>query len=1118
MAISYLTEETPLAVSDHNSVFDAMDEALSILFNGQSPFLYLPKSGGGSVEEAGLCGVFVVFGTKANRKIFSAVDSHDQAAIDSAVAAESLGTADHTLKQVTLGLAAGYLENSLVTQKRSVTPPSGPAEDYWVRVEATTGVFQHEHPHELAALDVVFEGHADRTFEWPVEWDKFRCIRFHNLDSDATPLVITMEETAEEITLNRWECVAVRRNAAGTSWVEEGFVLWRMRDEDLVRFGGTIPWNDKRRATLGADLTVWESDGANNVASLALVHWLCDYFSTAITPPSVHTQCGDGLGGSFDERTGFWFDLSNFTRNAGTLAPFPDPTADTTPLYQLAWHGGQMLVFTKNLDASTVFASGSPTIAQLLSGDAATGLTLEIDSGGNSAHLVLTTETGKDYADVMPVGSNLGASGHPFTVDANGVGYSVPAAMDGTWSGIKRLANDTERSETVVGIGTSVTTDYQPLKAENASDGSLEWPPFDTTAGDVEGWAFADATKNNDHGTFMTNSPKWDGRAYVVNVELECAPVDGCFPNEDVAASFSGCSLATLQECVVAEYSKVNWFQASVIQEWPPAPHGGAWLTPNYSRRSREPLDSVTPIANPHLSQYLGNAAGDDWTARQTLTYPASRGIKRQLPVDASSGDPYVVSPYLGPAYMQAQDSSQLIVGSFATSGWWETNRTDAIAGNAIGSEVRPVIAIPTMARHFNAFAQRLNSLMRIVPFSFFDAQYYGTLFRPDYSDGGIFGGHVYPYGFICYSTGSVATRATDLGLTVRDFQTEFSGYSGYADMDIDGRYGSGSTGPAFDASNGTGWNAWNKDLPRWFYPAASLARNESAQIDDTSPGTGWVQGELAYSTVGPAVDWYWWQYDNDSSFDFPDFDYIRADDVATLADDLGIPFRLVRLFASWEPYQFIPDRVGLGCKVCPVAGGGSATREEVRLVPAIISESFVCFAGTDERWAAHGLVRVSDWPACPATQGTDDATAQQSNADPMHGLNRSGSGDVIEYPYGFTPASGTPDTTWENGDPFEGEARHLSFESYDTAPTPPSGWTGPIHRLASYPVPITEWGASEIETHAAPACDAKFVRLSDLSQKFDAADLWSQNGGSGAWGGEGAFAVHLMPGGITKT
>lgn len=1114
MAIAYLAEGDPITITEANAVFDAADDAFRVLFNSQSPLLYKPYSGSSSYEESGLAGVLFVFGTQASRVIFSGTASHDQSAIDTATAAASVvGTPDHTLKQVELDLAAGYLGNSLVAQTRLTTPPSGPDEYYWVKVEFLTGYYHHEKIHELAVADVVFEGHAARTFDWLEEWNKFRCIRFHNLDADATDLVVTMEETGDTITLPRWSCKTVRRSADGTAWEEIGFLLWRMREDDLERFGGVMAWNDRRRATSGATSdSVWTSDGANNVASWALVWWLIDYFAVPITPPEVHDQCGDGLSDAFDNRTGLWFDLSDITRNAGTLSPYPDPTADATPIYQLAWHGGRMLVYTYNTDTTTSWAMGSPTIANLLAGDAATGLTLEVDVGGNTAHLLLTVETGKDYADIIPVATNIGASGHPLTVEADGTGYNVPAAADGTWGGIKRLADDTEDTETVVGIGGNASTDYTRAKAENASDGSVTWNPFDATIGDVKGWAFADATKNNDHSTFMSNSVKWDSRRLAVDVEVEIDPVDGRAPTDAAAATFCGSATSTLQECILAEASKLNWFQSSTIQEWPPAPWGGAWLTPNYARRSKPVVDDALALANPHVSDYLGRADGGDWTAFSGTAWPIPAQLKRQLPVNGNSGSHNVEDAELTTTYFEAPDSMKTILANYATTGWWASNRTDAIAGTVLTGETRDVIAVPIRARHFNVLAQRLNALLMVTPFSFFDAVYYGREFRPDYDTGGIFGGHVYPYGFVCYSTGTAATRAAALSITVRDFQTEFSGYGGYADMDIDGRYGSGGTGPAFDYSAGTGWNAWNKDLPRWFYPAASLTRNESAQIDSASPGSGWVQGEIAYTITG--TDFYWWQYDNDAAFDFPDFEYLRADDLASAASSLGIPFRLLRLFSSWEPYQFIPDRVGLGCKVCPVVGGGTATREEVRLVPAVIYESFVCFAGTDERWAANGLVRVSDWPACPATQGSDDAVIQQSNSDPMHGLNRSGSGDVIEYPYGFTPASGSPDTTWENDGPFQGEARHLSFENYDTTPSPPAGWTAAVNRLASYPVPITEWGTSDIESHAAPSCDPAWIPLADLGAKFDCADLWAEQG-SGAWGGEGAFAVHLMPQGV---
>jgi len=1118
MAISYITAPQEIGITEANAVFDALDTALSILFNGQSPLLYLPWSGASSYSEAGLAGVRFVFGTKASRKIFSAVDSHDQAAITTTVnAASTVGSPDHTLKQVTLDLLPADTGSSLIAHTRDTTPPTGPDEPYWVRVEFVSGYYQHEHPHELAVADVIFEGHAGRTFTWESEWNKFRCIRFHNLDSDATPLVITIDETGDTVSLGPWECVTVRRSADGTSWDEQGYLLWRMRADDLERFGGTMPWNDRRRATAGATSdSVWVSDGANNVASWALVWWLIDYFSTPITPPEVADQCGDGVSDAFDNRTGFHFDFSDFTRNAGTLSPFPDPTADATPLYQLAWHGGRMIVVTTNLDTTTSTVTAAPTIAQLLAGDAASGLTLEIDVGGNSAHLLISDETGKDYVDVIPLGTNIGASGNPFAIDANGIGYNMPPAFAGTWSGIKRWADDTTLSDTVQGIGANATTDYVKLKAENASDGSVAFPPFDATIGDIKAWAFADTTKNNDHGTFASNSVKWDGRRVAVNVELEVLPADGKCPKESVVATLCGASGAS-QETVKADYAKLNWYQVAVIQQWPAI--GAIWFTPDYARRAKAQLDPA--IAHPYATDYYGTSAGDDWSAPDTRRFPRSSGaVARQNPLESGSGTHNVVSPELSCCYLEAKDSSEFIVQNIETAGWWASNRTTAIAGSIIGSEERPAIAVPIMARHYNVLAQRLNSLMTVYPFSFFDSQYYGRLFRPDYSDGGIFGGHVYPFGFLCYSTGAVATRASDLGMTVRDFQTEFSGYGAYSDCDVDIVDGSGVVGAGFSVAGGTGLDAWNVDLPYWFAatPSPSLARNESVQINDVSPGTGWVQGELVFSTTGPDVDWYAWVLPNDSAYAFPDFDYIRADDAKAVADSLGIPFRLIRLFSTWEPYQFTPDRLGLGCRVVESDTLSSTwTRSEVRLVPEITFPSFVMFAGTGEDWGTNGLVRVSDWTACPATQGSDDAVVQSSNADPMHGLNRSGAGDVIEYPYGFTPAVGTLDTTWANDCPFEGEAASITWEAYDTTPTPPTGWAAGDHRLASYPVPATQWGATDIEDHGAPSCNPAFIRLADLAAPLSAGGLWADQG-TGVWSGEGAFAVHLVTAGINKT
>jgi len=1125
MAVAYLTAPSPVGIAEANAVFDALDDALSVLFNAQSPLLYLSHA---EWKEAGLAGLLCIFGTMASRRIFSATASHDQSAIDTAAAAATILSQDDDLKQVELDMVADALSTSLVIQKRTVTPPTGPDEPYFAKVEFIAGHYHHEKRHDLAAVDVVFEGHASRAFTWESAWDKCRCLRFHNLDSDSTPLVVTMGSTGQTFTLNRWDCITVRLSDDGTSWEQEGFVLWRMRAADLERIGNSMPWNDRRGAMAGETAgSVWYADGANNVASWALVVHLLDHFAIVGTP-GVMSEVGAGVAGANEPKTGFAFDLSDITHDAGRLRPFLDPADSATPIYRLALHGGKLVAISKPTGDDETFATSAPSIDGLLGGDTASNLIFEIDPGGATAYLRIIDETGLDRIDVVPVGMNFGATGHPFEVPADGVGYSVPPMLSG-WDGIDRLRAVTE-SETVPGIGTTVTTDYDRLEEENSNStyaDPLAWTAFGGTVGDVRGWAFHDGTKNNSHGTFMTNSVRWDGRVLGVDTQLRIVPSGGACP-KDVAAG----RMATLFTASLT-FGHLDWFQHAPVQSWPPA--GGIWHTPKYARRSMVPDATAIPIRHPNAKQWLGTTDGADYTMRDSRLFTRSQGIKRQLPINDVTGTGLDASPVeLTGCYFEAGDSTTHILANYSTPGWWALNRANAIAGTALAGEVRPVIAPVLCARHFNAIARRLNALLSVVPFSFFDAQWYGRPFRPDYSSGGIFGGHVYPYGFLCYENGDAATRAADLGVTVRDTVTELGAYGGFTEIDVDLYDSGGYVGRAFDVAAGTPFNAWNMDLPAQFRVGAGVNRNESVEICDVDPETvsgepGWTQGELAFQTAsdltpGATKDWYAWFRANDAAFDFPEFTYLRADDVAATAADLGIPFRLFRLCSQWDLYKFDPDRQGMGVRqlsstyrthVYPGTGAFWSklwTRTEVRLVPAFELGLLVMFAGTGEQWAPQGLFRVSDWTAFPGTAGSDDATVKWANADPMHSFDRSGSGNLVEFPYGFAPITGTPAPTWQNSGPFSGESPHGTLEIYDTTPTPPAGWSATVPRVGTYPVPATQWGVSDIESNPAPDVAACWIRAADLPNLFTAEDLWSGANGAGAWDGKGGFAVHLFP------
>lgn len=1117
MAIGYLSEGDSITATQANAVFTALDEAFQVLFNGQSPILYL---GLGQFQQVGMCGVLFVFGTIGSRKILSGISSHDQAAIDTAVAAAStLGSQDDALKQVGLDLATGYLGNSLVTQKRSVTPGGGgAAEDYFVRVPLVsyggTQYWQHEHDHELAVADVVFEGHSSRTFTWKDEWTKFKCIRFHNLDSNATDLVVTMEATSETITLPRWSCKTVRLNAAGDAWEEQGFMLWRMRDEDVERFGGTLPWNDRIAAIDWETFTsVWTADAANNVASFASVWRWIDAFSHSATPPEVLTSCGAGLSGAFDVRTGIHFDLSDITRNSYLLPEWPDPTDNDTLAYALFWHGGQWLQYTKPTSGSSTMSWQSASLDDLLAGHTSSGLQMTIDSG-NVARLHFISATGKDYADVIPMSTNLGASGHSFSVPASGGGYTIP------YIGLPRPDlyrwSESESSETVYGIGTNATTDYLFLDEDNAVDGSGTWGAWTATLGNLRDWKFADATTNNDHSTAATNSVKWDGRKLAINFEVYLEPANGATP--------TGTAVWLLRSgSYLVGSSNISLYQHHELGAWPEI--GGIWLVKEYRRRKT--AESEPPIYHPHTDNPFGTSTGADWTGKDTQTFPIGRKVARQVPIDNQSGTTGVVSADLSDAYTLAHDSIDHILDNTQNAdasavSWWASNRTTAIAGTAIGSEERPVIAVPLMARHYNVLAQRLNAISEVVPFSFFDAYYYGRLFRPDYSDGGVMGGHVYPAYFLCWSTGDVATRASDLGLITTDFRTQFNSLEDYMDSDLDSEFPEDdpfSHPEAFRVSGNGGINLWNTDLPLWFNIYANVMK-EPTTVAPESEGLdalGWNKGELA-GQFGTGVDHYWWWKPNDSAYDMPDAEYITIGAAKTVADGLDIPFRFFRLgFPQSVTVTTIDDGAGFGLREGysnPDYGVAGCARQDARLHPDSTGWQFEAFAGTSEVWAPFGIVRVSDWTPKPVDLGSIDTVWALSVSSPMHNLDR-GDGDT---PFQWSDAwnVGVDDeiTAFRNGCPFDGEAPFVSIIAIDECPAPPSGWTAPTHRLACYPVPATQWGATDIESNAAPSVSPGFPDVSGFGTLATPAEIWTALGGAGTFDGKGAFTVHLMPAG----
>lgn len=1120
MAITLLAPGDPITATEANELYDALDDALRVLFNGQSPILYLGWSGSVSWQATGLCGVPFVFGTQANRVILFAEPSHNQTAIDTDVSTATLGTQNDTLQQVTVDLAEDVMDGSLIAHKRTVTTPT--TADYWCRAETIaisgTQYYHHEKPHRYAVAEVVFEGHASRTFTWKEEWNKYQCIRFHNLDADAVDLVVTMESTSQTVTLPRWSCKTVRLSEDGTSWDVQGFVLFRARSEDIDQFGGTLAWNPKNDANANASyLNVWTSPGANNVASFFSIVRALDYLSHATQEEEI-TGGGSMLAEAYDARTGIWF-THLATASVATSGALGDASVGGTKLYRMIYHGGRMMVMTTDGSSNVTTASTSPTIDELLAGHTASNLQLTIRAGGLIADLTAISETGITELDVLPLGCNFSA--HPFEIQLAGVGYPIEPPDYATEVAFQRLVGST-LSEEVVGIGTSEETDYTFLEPESSADSTGDFTPFNSTITNVLAWTFPDTTVDNTYTDFGTSTFRWDGRRGVVAVTSDNAPTSG--------AVFSATTLGALRASwtVEAGPDAIGLLWQSVMFRNPT--NGGIWPSPTYGRKVWAD-DVPGNLWHPHTEDYLGTAAGDDWQAKLTTRTPrhASR-VARQIDFRGSYGTipgPVKVAE-MSVAHYVATDSTEFIYDNLGTAGWWTSNRATAMGGGALTGETRPLVAYPIWAVHFNAIAHKLNEIFEIVPFSFLDCYYHGRNFRPPTSPSGPFAGHVYPIDYLCGAdTGTDAeASATDLGITIRDFGTVYSGYELYTDWDVLGVDSTGTTYDAFLVANGTGYNLWN-DLVLWFSPYAVMDHYDGAQYTtDGNPPDGsgdWTAGEI-YDTVG-GIDYQWYKADDPIAV-FPDLKWINLADVASAASTLGLPFRFFRLSTQLDLKFFRPGEPTMG-----VRNSGGHTREQLCLVPG--TTDFAMFTGPGSYWGSAGQIRVSAYADYPGTGADElhvsDADVRRMLVDPQHGLRRNvdpGITDIVWPPWPIHKSIGvdgsiTDTEAYANGDWFDGECPWFAIQFYDTTPTPPTGYAEGAHRLGVLPCPLTAWGASEIESQSAPAVSAQWLEIGtdiDANTIIGGAGLWTATGGSGVWGETGAFACHIIPAGVRKT
>lgn len=1153
MALIPTIDAGPVSVDQFNAVARALDFAFEALFAGRSPLLWLPLEGSPSWYESRMAGVLYVFGTQANRRLLAATPSHDQAAISQAVVAATIlpirEAMTHTLRQV--GIfdlnTPGGLARSLQAHQKLVhlVPSAGGDQMYWARTAASfpegrAPIWHHEHRHTLAVADVVFEGYAPRTFTWPAAYDKFSCVRFHNLDPDPTPLVIMFERPVtvppdpnppDTLTLHRWAVYAMRRQVDGAGWNKDGFLLFRARDDDLTRLGVTAPWADRVGAHgIGArpDLHVLWADGANNVASFASMWCWLEYFSRGIPPVVDGGQGGTTL--AYNRRTGIWFDPLTSTNPTETQPPLANPADPETPLLKLSTHGGHFLLAEwhgEPPNQTLVIGNYTASFSELLSGHDPSGLHVWNDP--DSTHLFLRRMDGAEWwnADFIPISTNLVGS-VPIAVPHEPEGVEIAPRGTPKLLDLWRANEETVKEEMyhLAAEGEPVTTlplDHKILYAEPSTEMTDTGVSLAWTVDDVAKWKFGDGTKDTPHTTFGVSVLAWDGRAYNAAVEASVKPVNGAFFYDTLAGWMAA-------EHVLNEVGAVlRWKQRDDALTFPN--EGGVWMDASVPRLSW-PIPPGTIWWHPLAVDAIGEPGGGDWWALPMESAPVSEaGIARL------EGPPAAVQADLSTPPMVAQDSTEWIVGNIRTPDWWKNNRDNALAGNLLDKEVRPVIAAPLMHYHYNAFAARLNSISEVVPFSFLDAQWYGTPFREPLGAVGIYGGHTYPTGHLANApTGSVARqRAGDLGIPLRHFSTTYTSWSGMMASHILATPGLSADSVPYEAF--TSFNLLN-DLYCWFSPGASIEWGEATGFvqDESQLPPGWAIGNLVADV--PQYGYYWARGNNPEAI-VPTFDWVSIADVRAKAAELGIPFHVERLSIGYNVHVFMPTFIGgIGIRkplnyLIPGQHGIFGVRQQAMLVVAPgTSAEFEQVAGRWQadfdpfRWAENGQVRLARWPAFydEASRGTTDALALESAAALDQAYHRVGVWDEPELGWTRTwwldpyvlmtagvPSSGGLYGHYFHGGSFHaGEAPRLRKLVIRDLEHVPVGWAKAPSVLWAAPCPAMQWGDDGLLANPAPGGGFRVLAADALPETISPEDI-----GPSGWNGRGGWQVSLHAGGL---
>lgn len=472
------------------------------------------------------------------------------------------------------------------------------------------------------------------------------------------------------------------------------------------------------------DLLFYDAIRANNVASLKCFFDILDNAVAYI----------DHIAGT--TRSTIFLKASEVWDGSRLL---PSTLEASAKAYQLRYHLGRIISWED--------AAGTPDPHDFTP----TWATLAAGTNGvkwDESTLTLSANTGAvTPVDAIGVGSNLlpmqpdtlpyDASFALSRIRAIGVGQSTETLSAQYWNGSAFV---------------TVSEDYTLNEATNASEGITGdyASPVSADAADALSTIGTLASSNGTEALSVpTVSWKSDGWRVVGYGTQSLAYTLGTLPGE-----------TELPYCVLGASSLTQHFGADILNRG---------YFDGMSRQHGRELSDYVGFTDVHGTVYYeghpdltGNyqlAGGIDYV-EDRQTNDESEVLRDDPLTQAIETTTRGVNVYV------MQDSVENVVANAADGSWYASNRTRLLAGTPTTAEKQRLVRYPMLARHYNAVAQYLNSIMSIRPLTLDDVLYYGLA----YGTGGIADGTwtaaAYPPNYYCavLSTGS---KASALGITI---------------------------------------------------------------------------------------------------------------------------------------------------------------------------------------------------------------------------------------------------------------------------------------------------------------------------------------------------------------